>query len=686
MPATTKEGPRERPLLPHHRAYLHDRAVDDEAIAARGYWTATKGAELGRLGFAVKQRIVPSLVIPLYGLDGTIVGYQTRPDEPRIGDNGKPVKFESPAGGTVVLDVPRAREEELRSVSRSLWITEGAAKVDAAVSAGLTCVGLLGVNCLRATAEGVRTILPDLHRLPLEERKVVIAFDADVMEKPTVHAALEALAGYLESRGAIVHALYLPALGGDEHTGLDDYLAAGHSVDELWRLVEPGIRPLVVLPQRPPLPTATLLEAVERLIRRFVRFTDERGDHELTILALYVLHTYALSAAYATPYLRVRSPAKRAGKTRLLEVLELVCRNAQRAGSITAAAVFQLIEAERPTLLIDEIDTIFTARNEQAEALRGILNDGYRPGGYAIRGTQDGAPVKFSTWCPKVLAGIENNSLPDTIEDRCLTIGLERKLKTEAVERLRERALADEVAELRERLEDWALVATERLPDYEVPTIAEISDRAEEIAEPLLAIADDAGGAWPERALEAVRVVADGAGGEWDYSTLLLVKLRDLFGPVSVMSSRDIVKALRSDDDLPFPGIDARELASMLRPFGVRPGTVRPAGASGTARGYHRKQLADAFTRYLPEYADTSDTSDTSQSQSQNPVSDEVGASDTSDTSAGGPTHETSDEHGDVSDVSDVSAGSEGVRERENGDGPIDRAALRQRMTEGWGQ
>src|SRR4051794_22549241 len=84
----------ERPLLPHHRAYLRDRAVGDDAIASRGYWSATKQAPLARLGFAPAQRIVPALVVPLHGLDGEIAGYQVRPDEPRINGSGKPVKFE----------------------------------------------------------------------------------------------------------------------------------------------------------------------------------------------------------------------------------------------------------------------------------------------------------------------------------------------------------------------------------------------------------------------------------------------------------------------------------------------------------------------------------------------------------------------------------------------------------------
>jgi hypothetical protein len=94
-----------RPLLPHHGAMVRDSALTDEVIAARGYWTATRAADLARLGFASAHRIPPSFVIPLYGLDGGVVNYQIRPGLPRIVD-GKPVKYETPAGASVVLDVP----------------------------------------------------------------------------------------------------------------------------------------------------------------------------------------------------------------------------------------------------------------------------------------------------------------------------------------------------------------------------------------------------------------------------------------------------------------------------------------------------------------------------------------------------------------------------------------------------
>ncbi len=619
---TAKNGSPGSPgLLPHHCLLLADSKISDDVARARGYWTATKPIELRRLGFSTVQSIVPSLVIPIRGLDGEIAGYQIRPDQPRVVD-GKPLKYESPAGSTPVLDVPTGLAPRVRSGTAALWITEGARKADSAVTAGLVCVSMPGVWSWVAKIGNTKTVLPDLLRIRLTDRKVVVAFDSDVMIKPGVHAALTKLAAWLESQGAWVHCLYLPQ-DDDVKLGLDDALAGGFTIERLWEYVEQGVRPLVVAPKETVLPTGWLLERIENMLRRFVWFTSERADAEVALLALYVLHTWALDGAHATPYLHIKSPAKRAGKTRLLEVLELVCRNSIRASSITAAAVFQLIEAKRPTLLVDEVDRVFSVKSDYADALVGVLNDGYRPGGSAVRGTQDGEPRVFSTWCPKVLAGIENNSLPDTVQDRCIVISLERKLKGQHVERLRERDVAAAAREMRERLHDWSLLAVDRLSEYRVEPIREISDRAEDIWEPLMAIADDAGGDWPSRTRAAVLLLAGQESGDEDHGLLLLTKLRELFAATDVLTTKEIITSLREDPELPFAdyrrgdGVNARGLSRLLRPYGIGPQQVRIGQEQ--LRGYRRRQFDAAWERYCSGSDDsvTSVTASHPQSDSQ---------------------------------------------------------------------
>lgn len=92
-------------LLPHHRQMLEESAIAPEVIAARGYRSVTKKVDLASIGFVGKQIRVPALLIPIYGPDGKIQLYQSRPDTPRIID-GKPVKYEFPKGAHMGLDVP----------------------------------------------------------------------------------------------------------------------------------------------------------------------------------------------------------------------------------------------------------------------------------------------------------------------------------------------------------------------------------------------------------------------------------------------------------------------------------------------------------------------------------------------------------------------------------------------------
>jgi hypothetical protein len=590
------------PLSSQHRQLLEDSAVSDEVARERGYWTATRKAELGELGFARVQQIVPSLVIPIRDARGQIVNYQVRPDQPRIGDNGKPVKYESPAGIPPTLDVPPRCGELLRRAHAPLWITEGARKADALASAGQCCVSLPGVwSWARRLHSGARQVLPDLQRVRLEDRKVIVGFDSDVMVKPQVHKALEALGAYLDSQGTLTRFLYLPELEEGEKCGLDDFLAAGRTVEELWEYVEEELRP----PPKPRtdaiiFPTAHLLAAVEKLLRRYVRFPNDHGPRAL---ALYVLHTWAIDAADATPYIYIPSPQKRSGKTRTLEALELPVREPIRAASITEAAIFQAIEAYAPTLLIDEVDALFTARSERAESLRGVLNAGNRRGSYVLRGSQDGTPIKSETFCPKVLAGINTGKLPDTIRDRAIVIRIERKLRSEEVARLRVRDIAGQVDELRDRLEDWATEYVEQLAKYRCEPIEALTDRLEEAWEPLLAIADHAGGEWPAWARAAAVELAGGAdAGEEDDGELLLIALEGVFGEHEVMFTADICQKLNEDDELPFgayrkgEGIDGRRLGKMLKPYGIKPKSIEHAGRN--AKGYRREWFADAWERY----------------------------------------------------------------------------------------
>jgi hypothetical protein len=230
-------------LLPQHQALIEASGIAPEVAAARGYRSVQKKTELRSLGFGDRQCRVPALVIPVWGVTGEIATYQIRPDEPCVGEDGKPRKYETPRGSRMVLDVPPLARPWVADPDVPLFITEGARKADAAVSKGLCCVAVLGVWNWRGTNDlGGKVALPDWEVIALNGRLVYVCFDSDVMTKPQVHQALARLKAFLEQRGAKVRLIYLPPGAQSEKVGLDDYLAAGHSVEALLALASDEIR------------------------------------------------------------------------------------------------------------------------------------------------------------------------------------------------------------------------------------------------------------------------------------------------------------------------------------------------------------------------------------------------------------------------------------------------------------
>jgi len=168
--------------------------------------------------------------------------------------------------------------------------------------------------------------------------------------------------------------------------------------------------------------------------------------------------------------------------------------------------LFRKIDNDQPTLLLDETDTLFAKGNDdRAELLRALLNAGFERKARVPRCTNFGLEVhEFAVFCPKAFAGI--GSLPDTITDRCIPVRLRKKRQDEPVERLRRREAELIAAPMRKRLEVWANQGeTIKMLKAARPAIPnELSDRQADISEPLFAIADAAGGDWPQRARKAL--------------------------------------------------------------------------------------------------------------------------------------------------------------------------------------
>lgn len=164
----------------HKMMLLEESSIKPEVVEARGYRTVETKAELRRRGFSGTQCNVPGLLIPVYGPHGQIVTYQYRPDLPRIGKEGKPIKYETPSGSRMVLDVHPFARDMLGDPSVPLFITEGIKKGDALVSRGLCAVALLGVwNWKGTNGRGGKVVLSEWDYIALNgDRPVSIVYDS----------------------------------------------------------------------------------------------------------------------------------------------------------------------------------------------------------------------------------------------------------------------------------------------------------------------------------------------------------------------------------------------------------------------------------------------------------------------------------------------------------------------------
>src|SRR5882757_5138943 len=126
----------ERLLLPQHAELIRASGISEAVAAARCYHSGVTKAELARLGFGKTQQIIPSLLIPIFDVRGEVVLFQSRPDQPRRNSSGKPVKYETPTGSKMAIDVHPTIRAKVADPNAPLFITEGIRKADSAVSRG----------------------------------------------------------------------------------------------------------------------------------------------------------------------------------------------------------------------------------------------------------------------------------------------------------------------------------------------------------------------------------------------------------------------------------------------------------------------------------------------------------------------------------------------------------------------
>jgi hypothetical protein len=360
---------------------------------------------------------------------------------------------------------------------------------------------------------------------------------------------------------------------------------------------------------------AEILDALVAHLRRFVWFPrPEQAD----AVALWVAHTHALDAVEQSPILVVASPVKQSGKSRLLDVIETVVPTPWRIERPSEAVLYRRIARDRPTILMDEADTIFEDRKGQYEGIRAVFNAGNRRGTVVSRVMPKGKTfelVDFPIFAAKAVAGL--GRFPETIVDRSVVIAMTRRVPGEPIERLRARRAAALGEPIRDALaEVLGDPVNLTLPDYELPT--ELDDRAQDNWEGLIALANLAGGHWPELARTAAIVLnRDRATADDNAGVTLLADLRVIFEETgeTFLTTSMLLERLHTFDSSPWSEwrggkpLSPRGMAAILHPFGIEPEKVREGQL--TIRGYSRHAFSDAWSRFTPSMSATPATSAT---------------------------------------------------------------------------
>lgn len=358
-----------------------------------------------------------------------------------------------------------------------------------------------------------------------------------------------------------------------------------------------------------------VLDETLTFIRRFCVLPDE---HCLIAVTLWVAHAHMIQHFHTTTRLVLSSPEAGSGKTKVLEVLDLLVPESMMALNASPVTVFGSLATRQITLLFDEVDAIWNShgKGDTHEDLRALLDAGYKRGAktpgcvgpkYAV--------ASFKVFCAAAPAGI--GDLPDTVMRRAIVLRMRRRAPHEQIEPFRSRTHEPEGQAIRDRLARWAALTGEAIGNSWPKMPDGVVDRPAEVWEPLIAIAEAVGGKWPVLARDACLSLCRAAQDRRaSLGVRLLSDLRIIFqnpGSADALHTETIVERLISgdglEDDAPWADLHGkplgkRGLASMLAKYHVRPMKVRIGNTA--LQGCRREDLCDARVRYLPLLCSTS--------------------------------------------------------------------------------
>lgn len=364
--------------------------------------------------------------------------------------------------------------------------------------------------------------------------------------------------------------------------------------------------------------------------REFIARYSAIDEHDLNVLAVWVMGTWTFSpscqwpATY--PYLYVTGAAG-SGKTVLCQdALGSLCRKFQTATGTTGATLFRMlgtedeetgeIENHAPTLFLDEIDATYAGNKDESHRLS--LNVGYKRGG-SIPRTSGKTAIQFPVYGPKILAGIDNGHLPETVQQRSIRMNIERhsadELEAMGIREFYIFETEDEAVDIQQRLSNWAREHSNVLREYSPKRPSGLTARQWEITRSLVQLAHAIGN--EAEIVESLAVVMSRQTPPDDAAVRLYGAIFDLFTSLQVdrLTTNQILGKLR-EEGIQIPGNSGKGLGAITRRDGASPigirfpedtpgiGPCKPGETTKVAKGFYRFHFDQAFAKYLGQSAD----------------------------------------------------------------------------------
>lgn len=362
-----------------------------------------------------------------------------------------------------------------------------------------------------------------------------------------------------------------------------------------------------------------IIARIEQYLASYVHF--DNPDCAFTA-ALWAAATHLWPHFDAFPYLVVTSATKQSGKTLFgIDLMSFLCANSVNLGGMTPAVAFRTIDQDKPTLHIDEAETL---NNEAATDLRAALNMGYKKGSKFRRAAAGKkGTIEFEVYCPKIFVLI--GDVYDTLRDRSIMF---RMVRAKPARRFIRAIAESEGNAFRDELAKLAIDVTAPVVDsyHSYPDLDYLSSRDEEIWRPLFAVCTAlAPSRIPELQRVAVDLSTEKTGESRSFVTLLSAEkeamdhqygerlLRDLatvIGKHRSIFTADAITALKAVPTMPWRkfrgrqdqggGLTPIDMSNLLSPFGVAPKVIHTNGRrhdAKRARGYRREDILHALSK-----------------------------------------------------------------------------------------